>query len=302
MLASILDYAGMFPPAKLPLADALENFHEYQHHEHADYLSRFVIPVGQVPDLPSAARPPLTVLVKPTEINPSLQELQADSIEVPWDEQSLNLLENCFSGKIFIELDWRKPYAPQMAAISPHAPRFGVKLRTGGVTPESIPPSKVIAEFLLSSAQHKLPRKATAGLHVPVPNDNAEIGARMHGFLNFFCAGFLAYTGRGDRQAITNVLEDFSYEDFSFGEDFLRCGTFEFTKQRSNKSQPLALSFDRAASEPIEHPKVPRPDLNMQTSVLENLRAENTRWAGGFACLCRRRRSRQASLPHHTGT
>ena len=56
LLEQIIDYAGMFPPAKLPLADALENFHEYQHHEHADYLSRFVIPVGQVPDLPSVPR------------------------------------------------------------------------------------------------------------------------------------------------------------------------------------------------------------------------------------------------------
>jgi hypothetical protein len=250
----ILDYAGMFPPAKLPLADALRNFQDYQHHDHADYLSRFVIPVGQVPDLPS--RPfPLTVLVKPAEINPSLRELQADSIEVTWDEPSLTLLEDSFPGKIFIELDWRKPYEPQMAALSKHAPRVGVKLRTGGVTPESIPPSKAIAEFLLSAAQHRLPLKATAGLHVPVPNDNADIGARMHGFLNFFCAGFLAYSGRGDRESIANVLEDFSYEDFSFGEHSMRCGTFEFSKQEIEELRSRwLLSFGSCSFlEPIEH-------------------------------------------------
>src|ERR1700719_2798460 len=105
----ILDYAGMFPPAKQPLADALRNFEEYQHHEHADYLSRFVIPVEQVPYLPTSTRLPLTVLVRPAEINSNLRELKADSIEVTWDEVSLTLLEP-FAGKIFIELDWRKPY------------------------------------------------------------------------------------------------------------------------------------------------------------------------------------------------
>jgi hypothetical protein len=238
----IVDYAGMFPPAKLPLADALENFQAYQHHEHAGYLSRFVIPVGQVPDLPSSARFPLTVLVKPAEINPSFQDLQADSIEVPWDEQSLNLLEKSFPGKIFIELDWRKPYDPQMAVLSKHTPRFGVKLRTGGVTPEAIPPSKAIAEFLLSAAQHKLPLKATAGLH---------------GFLNFFCAGFLAFSGRGDREAITNVLEDFSYEDFSFGEHSMRCGSFDFSTQEIEQLRSRwLLSFGSCSFlEPIEHLK-----------------------------------------------
>jgi len=253
----ILDYAGMFPPAKLALADALENFQEYQHHEHAGYLSRFVIPVGQVPDLPCSTPFPLTVLVKPAEINASLQELKADSIEVPWDEHSLNLLYNSFPGKIFIELDWRKPYEAQMAILSKNAPRFGVKLRTGGVTPESIPPSKAIAEFLLSAAQHKLPLKATAGLHVPVPNDDPEMGARMHGFLNFFCAGFLAYRGRGDREAITNVLEDFSYEDFSFGEHSMRCGSFEFSKQEIEQLRSRwLLSFGSCSFlEPIEHLK-----------------------------------------------
>jgi hypothetical protein len=252
----ILDYAGMFPPAKLPLDAALRNFQSYQHHEHADYLSRFVIPVGQVPDLPSSNRPPLTVLVN--EISATLRDLKADSIEVPWQEDlSLALLDLSFPGNIFIELDWRKPYAPLMAAIAKRSPRLGVKLRTGGVTPESIPPSKAIAEFLLCAAQHKLPLKATAGLHSPVPHDDPDMGARMHGFLNFFCAGFLAYSERGDLEAITGVLEDFSYEDFSFGEHSMRCGTFEFSVQEIERLRSRWLPSFGSCSflEPIEHLK-----------------------------------------------
>jgi hypothetical protein len=249
----ILDYAGMFPPAKLPLDTALRNFQNYQHHEHADYLSRFVIPVGQVPDLPSSSRPPLTVLVN--EINANLRNLQADSIEVPWHED-LTLLDQ-FPGSIFIELDWRKPYAPQMATIAKRSLRFAVKLRTGGVTPESIPPSKAIAEFLLCAAQYKLPLKATAGLHSPVPHDDPDVGARLHGFLNFFCAGFLAYSERGDLEAITDVLESFSYEDFSFGEHSMRCGTFHFSVQEIERLRTRWLPSFGSCSflEPIEHLK-----------------------------------------------
>jgi hypothetical protein len=252
----ILDYAGMFPPAKLPLDAALRNFQNYQHHEHADYLSRFVAPVGQVPDLPSSTSLPLTVLVNPAEINATLRDLKADSIEVAWNED-LTLLDRSFPGNIFIELDWRKPYEPLMAAIAKRSPRLGVKLRTGGVTPESIPPSKAIAEFLLSAAQHKLPLKATAGLHSPVPHDDPDVGARMHGFLNFFCAGFLAYSERGDREAITHVLEDFSYEDFSFGEHSMRCGTFESSVQEIERLRTRwLLSFGSCSFlEPIEHLK-----------------------------------------------
>jgi hypothetical protein len=255
----IIDYAGMFPPAMLPLEEAVRNFQDYQHHEHADFLGRFVMPLGQAP----SSRPaPLSLLIKPVEIDASLRQVEADSIEVSWNENHhfddfLTLLDNAFPGRIFIELDWRKPYVQLMAVLAERAPRFGVKLRTGGVTPESIPPSKAIADFLLAAAKHKLPLKATAGLHVPVPNDDPAVGARMHGFLNFFCAGFLAFSQRGDRESITNILEDFSYDDFSFGEHSMRCGTFEFSKAEIEQLRNRWLvSFGSCNFlEPIEHLK-----------------------------------------------
>jgi hypothetical protein len=258
-MRQILDYAGMFPPAKLPPDEAVRNFQDYQHHEHADFLGRFVAPLAQ---LPSPRPAPLSLIVKPAEIDASLRQIEADSIEVAWSNghtfgDFLTLLDNSFPGKIFIELDWRKPYVPLMAALSERAPRFGVKLRTGGVTPESIPPSKAIADFLLAAADHKLPLKATAGLHVPVPNDDPAVGARMHGFLNFFCAGFLAFSQRGDRTSLTDVLENFGYEDFSFGGQSMRCGTFEFSKGEIEQLRSRwLLSFGSCSFlEPIEHLK-----------------------------------------------
>jgi len=53
LLHEILDYAGLFPPADLSLARAIQNYAEYRHEEEAWMLSRFVLPVRRLPDLTS---------------------------------------------------------------------------------------------------------------------------------------------------------------------------------------------------------------------------------------------------------
>jgi hypothetical protein len=51
LLSDVLDYAGLFPPAELPLREALRNYEQYRHDPEAWMLARFVIPVGQLADL-----------------------------------------------------------------------------------------------------------------------------------------------------------------------------------------------------------------------------------------------------------
>lgn len=50
-LAKILDYAGLYPPANLPLEEAFKNFVEYQDSPDSWMLSRFVIPAKRLPHL-----------------------------------------------------------------------------------------------------------------------------------------------------------------------------------------------------------------------------------------------------------
>src|SRR6266550_8105754 len=163
----ILDYAGMFPPENLPLEKAVCNFKDYQHHKHADFLGAFIAPLGQAEGLPR----PHSVLVRDTQIGPGLDRLEADSIEVILPAGSVRdvviLLEDSFPRRIFVELNWREPFAPLMSLLAKTSSRFGVKFRTGGVTPDTIPPSEAVADFLITAAALKLPLKATAGLHVP---------------------------------------------------------------------------------------------------------------------------------------
>ncbi len=51
LLTGIIDYAGLFPPAKLPLDAAVENYAVYEKGEHAWMLSRFVCGASILPGM-----------------------------------------------------------------------------------------------------------------------------------------------------------------------------------------------------------------------------------------------------------
>ncbi len=50
-LNQILDYAGLYPPANLPLGEAIRNFAKYQSDSDVWMLSRFIIPAKRLPEL-----------------------------------------------------------------------------------------------------------------------------------------------------------------------------------------------------------------------------------------------------------
>ena len=51
LVASIIDYAGLFPPARLPLDAAIRNYARYRTEPDAWMLARFIIPVARLADL-----------------------------------------------------------------------------------------------------------------------------------------------------------------------------------------------------------------------------------------------------------
>lgn len=54
LLSNIIDYAGLFPPAKLRLPEAAANFAGYQKHEDAWMLNRFVLPLARLDEFEDA--------------------------------------------------------------------------------------------------------------------------------------------------------------------------------------------------------------------------------------------------------
>src|SRR5437762_2383275 len=57
LLNQIIDYAGLFPPAKLPLEQALNNYLRYKKESpYAWMLGRFVCPAAKLPELLTLAK------------------------------------------------------------------------------------------------------------------------------------------------------------------------------------------------------------------------------------------------------
>ena len=54
-LSQIVDYAGLYPPANLPLEEAFRNFVKYQHDAEVWMLSRFIIPAKRLAELSQLA-------------------------------------------------------------------------------------------------------------------------------------------------------------------------------------------------------------------------------------------------------
>jgi len=56
LLTGLIDYAGLFPPAKLPVAAAVENYARYIKGPHCWMLGRFICPVSRLEEFRAAAQ------------------------------------------------------------------------------------------------------------------------------------------------------------------------------------------------------------------------------------------------------
>lgn len=54
-MMGLIDYAGLFPPAGLPLSSAITNFHRYRQQPERWMLGRFIVPVGRLAELSTYA-------------------------------------------------------------------------------------------------------------------------------------------------------------------------------------------------------------------------------------------------------
>src|SRR5262245_52201803 len=90
LLSGVIDYAGLFPPAKLPMTEAVANYLRYRESEEAWMLGRFVCPAARLKEIPEGVR--LTVSATgrggdsvasfPAGIEADLAEIRASSLSV----------------------------------------------------------------------------------------------------------------------------------------------------------------------------------------------------------------------------
>jgi hypothetical protein len=120
--------------------------------------------------------------------------------------------------------------------------RAGFKLRCGGVKPEAFPTAEDIAFVIRNATINRVPLKATAGLHHPFPRFDAGIPAKMHGFINVFSAGILAYTRHLEPGVLVDVLKDEEPRRFVFDEDGLHYGAFHVTTAEIAEARQEAVT------------------------------------------------------------
>jgi hypothetical protein len=184
LLANLIDYAGLFPPAALPMDAALANYERYRSGEHAWMLGRFVISAAQIVQAPENLDWPFAVL--------------SDS-----DHSRAAAIE---SKRV---VSTRKPtYCEVPMHLTDEVKQAGsfLKIRMGGQTEDAVPEIKSVAAWIVTCAERRLPFKATAGLHHP-------IRAQMHGFINLFLAAAFAWGGERNVQPI---LEESDAAAFRF--------------------------------------------------------------------------------------
>ncbi len=289
-MSQILDYAGLYPPASLPLEVAFQNFIDYQASPEAWMLSRFVIPAKRLAELPAfQEKLSFTVLSRGgkdmdefleninldiADVN-SFHELRpnanADMFEVALPTSPLTdkftandivtraaevLNKNGIT--VFFEAPSGESWEGRVQKLTRALRKVkdkhvGFKLRTGGVTAEAFPSPEQIAWAMTEVREAGVPMKCTAGLHHPVRHFNQSVNTKMHGFLNVFGAGVLAFANGISQAQIQSILEEEDPASFIFGEagfewKSLRVVTSEIVRARQVITSFGSCSFD----EPLE--------------------------------------------------
>ncbi|HEX4412176.1 MAG TPA: hypothetical protein VH107_01020 [Lacipirellulaceae bacterium] len=216
LLAGLIDYAGLFPPAGLDLQTAVENYAKYLAGPYARALGRFVLPVSCFAEFEEAFshlqpiepwgisalvgsnyESDLTAIEKFNERH--VQAAYVDVIEIKaTTAQEISQIRACVRGTITPYFEIR-PFDCSELLQTIHQIRGRAKIRTGGIKAEMFPPSDIVAGFLVECAKHKVPFKATAGLHHPIrcqkplTYEHDAPAGMMHGFLNVFLMAAFCY-------------------------------------------------------------------------------------------------------------
>ncbi len=207
LLSGLIDYAGLFPPARLDMAAAAEAYNRARVGEHEWMLGRFICPVSRLEELTQHA----SALMPGTAGTSGYRE-HADSGE-PWRisalidtdikqmEAALDAIDafnerhaSVDAGQAVVdvvelkvtqvnEIDWVLDQLPDEIypffefPVSADCRGFvaalsgeqaAAKIRTGGVVPGAFPTPQEVIAFLNACDAADVAFKATAGLHHPV--------------------------------------------------------------------------------------------------------------------------------------
>lgn len=257
--ASLIDYAGLFPPAQLSMESAVPDYVEAHGGSFSWMLGRFIVPASRLDDLVAALPDevvPLSVILDAgsdsrtwlsnvqrvfatlTQVRGGEPRVRIEALELvlpalQTDRETYDATIGQYAAAAqqagmrdlpaFVELPrdkrWEKQLHGALAALARH--RLGAKVRCGGLVPEAVPTPAEIAQFIAAASEERVPYKATAGLHHPIRHFNEAAGFTMHGFLNVLTAAVFARDGRPSGE-LEQILAGEDADAFAFDGGGLR--------------------------------------------------------------------------------
>jgi hypothetical protein len=249
LLAGLVDYAGLFPPAAESMRDAVARYDEYRRGAHAWALGTFVLPVARLAEFEDSVRPfvggeawPLA-LIAGADFTADVRVIDAfarraessarvaaievkgstpDAIASIAMTAALLRADVPDSFDVYVEVPIANDPTSLIEAIASHGLR--AKVRTGGVEAGAFPTAAQLAQFFSACSAHNVTFKATAGLHhamrgnYPLTYDPASARGTMFGFLNVFLAALFAHDGLGAAETAA-LLEERDASTISFSAD-----------------------------------------------------------------------------------
>jgi hypothetical protein len=245
-LGALVDYAGLFPPAALSLAEAVSEYGSERGGPHAWMLGRFIIGAEQLAHSADAVGLPIAAIVEPDAASLGRAgELRArgariESLEIPIGKAVSPFRDRLSPDEVLdvmgaletdlvaarlrdlpacVEIPWTPPWIDALSATFDALARFGLgaKMRCGGVTAQAFPSVEQVAGFIAEAGRTGVPFKATAGLHHPIRHRDAATGFTMHGFLNVLVAAALAESL--ERAAVAAIVAEEEPRAFTFAHD-----------------------------------------------------------------------------------
>jgi len=282
LLYHVVDYAGLFPPASLPMEDAIREYAAQRTGNDAWALGRFVLPAARLDEFESAAAGNL-----PTSAAQSwaLSALLGSHLEEDLDRIDLfnERHRDIRSGAIIVDTVELKTHAVRDIARASEMldRRFDTymeipvagdpaelidaisrtiakaKIRTGGVTEDAFPTSAQVVRFIQRCLAHEVAFKATAGLHHPWRAEyrltyapDAPHGT-MFGFLNMLLCTAALLSDAGETAA-TGVLEERDQRSVRFDESGAHWRGMTFTTDVLDRAREAMVAFGSCSfAEPL---------------------------------------------------
>jgi len=279
LLAGVVDYAGLFPPAGVDMMDAVRNYSEYRTRDESWMLGRFVVPTLRLDDfseqlhaISEQAGPEwrLSALLG-TDIDADVECVRTfnrthrdracvDSLEAKIG--STDAIRRAASAvgrefSLFAELS----VGEELETLIDAAKQAGInaKLRTGGVTADAFPSVTSVVRFIRCCIVAGVRFKATAGLHHAVRGeyrltyDAAAPTGAMFGFLNVLLAAGMMRNGLSDTDA-AQLLDERDPGAFAATPTTIRWRhkTLEEEQARSLRDEVMVSFGSCSFTEPVD--------------------------------------------------